>query len=244
MMDYTKAYADTHKGFDQGLREYMLKVYNYMALGLVITGLAAFITVSTPIVNLMFNFSPMGEFIGTTGLGLLVMIAPVAIAIYFFWGFGTLDFSKARFLFWLYSALTGMSLSSLGFMYTGDSIARTFFICASVFGAMSLYGYTTKRDLTSIGSFMVMGLFGVIIASVVNIFMKSPAIYFATSFLGVIIFMGLIAWDTQKLKSYYYSARNSEAGQKMSILGAFILYLDFINLFIFLLRFFGVARKN
>jgi hypothetical protein len=140
--------------------------------------------------------------------------------------------------------LTGMSLSSLSFIYTGDSIASTFFICSGVFGAMSLYGYTTKRDLTSIGSFLRMGLFGLIIASFVNILLKSPAISYALSILGVIIFIGLIAWDTQKLKSYYYSVGDEELRQKLSVLGAFVLYLDFINLFLYLIRFFGVQRKN
>ena len=244
MMDYTKSYASTQKSFDQGLRDYMLKVYNYMAIGLLITGLAAFATIATPIRDIMFSFDSMGGFAGNTMLGMLVMIAPVLIAMYFFLGFGSIDFNTARFLFWFYSILTGMSLSSLGFMYTGDSIASTFFVCSSVFGAMSLYGYTTKRDLTSMGSFLVMGVFGLIIASVINIFMKSSALYFATSLIGVVIFMGLIAWDTQKLKSHYYSVGDSEMRQKMSVLGAFVLYLDFINLFLYLLRFFGAPKKN
>ncbi len=137
-----------------------------------------------------------------------------------------------------------MSLSVLSFIYTADSIASTFFVCASVFGAMSLYGYTTKRDLTSIGSFMVMGLFGIIIASIVNIFLQNPLVYFATSILGVVIFIGLIAWDTQKIKAYYYSVGSAEMKQKVAILGAFVLYLDFINLFLYLLRFLGSTRKN
>ena len=244
MMDYTKSYTGSQKSFDQGLRSYMLKVYNYMAMALLITGISAFATIATPLANLMFNFTPMGQLIGNTGFGTLVMFSPVLIAMYFFWGFGSLDTTKAQFLFWVYSILTGMSLSSLGLIYTGDSIATTFFVCASVFGAMSLYGYTTNKDLTSIGSFMVMGLFGVIIASIFNIFMQSSALYFAISIIGVVVFMGLIAWDTQKLKSYYYSVSNSEVRQKLAILGAFVLYLDFINLFLYLIRFFGVQKRN
>ncbi len=243
-MDYTKSYTGSQKSFDQGLRSYMLKVYNYMAIALLITGISAFATIATPIANLMFNFNPMGQLVGNTGFGTLVMFSPVLIAMYFFWGFGSLDINKAQFLFWVYSILTGMSLSSLGLIYTGDSIATTFFVCASVFGAMSLYGYTTNKDLTSMGSFMVMGLFGIIIASIFNIFMQSPALYFAISIIGVVVFMGLIAWDTQKLKSYYYSVGNAEVRQKLSILGAFVLYLDFINLFLYLIRFFGVQKRD
>jgi FtsH-binding integral membrane protein len=244
MIDYTKSYTQSTKGFDEGLRQYMLKIYNYMGLALLLTGISAFATIATPIANIMFKFSPMGYFLGNTGFGTLVMFSPMMIAIYFFWGFGSLNLTKARSLFWIYSVLTGMSLSSLGYIYTGESIATTLFVCASVFGAMSLYGYTTKRDLTSIGSFMVMGLFGIIIASIFNIFMQSSALYFAISIIGVVVFMGLIAWDTQKLKSYYYSAGNSELGQKMSILGAFVLYLDFLNLFLYLIRFLGVQRRD
>ena len=139
--------------------------------------------------------------------------------------------------------MSTISLASLALIYTGESIARTFFICASVFGGMSLYGYTTNRDLTSMGSFFIMGLLGLIIASLVNLFLKSSALYFATSLIGIAIFMGLIAWDTQKIKSMYFSSGGGELGQKMSIMAAFTLYLDFINLFLYLLRFFGNRRN-
>ena len=245
MIDYTKIYTGTHKAYDEGLRNYMLKVYNYMSAGLVLTGFLALFTMSyKPLANLMFNFGPIGQFLGTTGFGMMIMVSPLIIALYFFWGFGKLSTENAKILFWVYSGLTGMSLASLGFIYTGESIARTFFICASVFGGMSIYGYTTKRDLTSMGSFMIMGLIGLIIASIINIFLQSQAMYFITSILGVVIFIGLIAWDTQKIKSYYYAAGNAEQGQKMAVLGAFSLYLDFINLFLYLLRFFGVARRD
>ena len=238
--DYTGSTTRSpSKVYDDGLRKYLLKIYNYMTLGLVITAVMAFATLSfPPLTNLMFHIE-RGYLVGIAGFGILVTIAPLIIAVYFFMGFGKMSVDTAKVLFWVYSALTGMSLSSVGIMYTGESIARTFCICAAMFGGMSIYGYTTKRDLTSFGSFFVMGLIGLILASVVNIFLKSSAIYFATSLLGVVIFLGLIAWDTQKIKSIYYQSGGGENGQKTSIMGAFILYLDFINLFLYLLRFFG-----
>ncbi len=244
MIDYTKTFTATQKTYDVGLREYMLKVYNYMALALVLTGAMAFATISfEPLTRLLFQVEANGQFMGYTGLGTLVMISPVGIALYFFMGFGRMSLDTTKVLFWVYAALTGMSLASLGLIYTGESIARTFFICASVFGAMSLYGYSTNRDLTSMGSFLIMGLFGLIIVSLVNIFLQSSAIYFATSLIGVGIFMGIIAWDTQKIKSMYFMSGGGELGQKMSIMAAFNLYLDFINLFLHLLRFFGNRRN-
>jgi FtsH-binding integral membrane protein len=243
MIDYTKSFATTQKSYDEGLRAYMLKIYNYMTIALIFTGIAAFATVSfEPIAHLMFQISPTGQFMGNTGFGTLIMLSPIGIALYFFMGFGRMSLSTTQILFWVYSILTGMSLASLGFIYTGESIAKTFFITASVFGAMSLYGYTTQKDLTSMGSFLIMGLIGLLLASIVNIFFQSPAIEFATSFLGIGIFMGLIAWDTQKLKSIYYTTGGGELGQKMSIMGAFTLYLDAINLFLYMLRFFGNRR--
>ena len=211
-----------------------------MAMGLVVTGVFAFSTLNfPPLAALMFNIGPNGEFIGTSGLGMLISFAPLGIAIYFFMGLGRMSVNTAQTLFWVYAAVMGMSLSYLGLVYTGQSLARTFFICASVFGAMSIYGYTTKTDLTSMGSFLIMGLIGIIVVSLVNIFLRSPAIDFATSFIGIAIFMGLTAWDTQKLKTIYYNSGGGEMGQKMAVLGAFTLYLDFINLFLYMLRFFG-----
>jgi uncharacterized protein len=243
MIHYTSAFSGTKKNYDEGLRSYMLKIYNYMALALLVTGVSAFATLSfEPITKLMFQISPNGQLLGNTGFGTLIMLAPIGIALYFFMGFGRLSVDSAKALFWVYSAVTGMSLASLGLIYTGESIARTFFICSSVFGGMSLYGYSTQKDLTSMGSFLVMGLIGLIIASLVNLFLQSPAIDFATSLIGIGIFMGLIAWDTQKLKSMYYMSGGGELGQKISIMGAFTLYLDFINLFLYMLRFFGSRR--
>ncbi|MGL4226167.1 MAG: Bax inhibitor-1/YccA family protein [Rickettsia sp.] len=236
MIDYTKTLTATSKNktFDEGLRKYMLKVYNYMALALLLTGVAAVTTISVePLYNLMFQ----------TGFGTIIMFAPLGIALYFFMGFGRMSLQTAQVLFWVYAALTGMSLAYLALIYTGASIARTFFICSSVFGAMSLYGYSTSKDLTSMGSFFAMGLIGLIIASLVNLFLKSSALSFATSLIGIVVFMGLIAWDTQKIKSMYYIAGNDEVGQKLSIMAAFTLYLDFINLFLYLMRFLG-NRKD
>lgn len=240
MIDYTKSFAQDKQSFDEGLRNYMLKIYNFMAMGLLVTGSFAFATLNfPPLTSLMFELGPNGEFLGTTGLGMLLSFAPLGIAIYFFMGLGRMSVQTAQTLFWVYAGVMGVSLSYLGLIYTGQSLARTFFICASVFGAMSLYGYTTKKDLTSMGSFLIMGLIGIIVVSLVNIFLQSPAIDFATSFIGIAIFMGLTAWDTQKLKTMYYSSGGGEMGQKMAVLGAFSLYLDFINLFLYMLRFFG-----
>ena len=244
MIDYTKAFAAKEtKGFDEGLRNYMLKIYNFMALALLLTGVMAMGTLNfPPLMNMMYNIGPNGEFMGTSMMGMLITFAPLGIAIYFFMGVGRMSVQTAQMVFWLYAGLMGMSLSSLGLMYTGQSLAKTFFICSAVLGSMSLYGYTTKKDLTSIGSFLIMGLIGLIVVSLINLFLQSPAIEFATSFIGVAIFMGLTAWDTQRLKAMYYASGGGEMGQKTAIMGAFTLYLDFINLFLYLLRFFGDRR--
>lgn len=244
MIDYTKAYSvNETRGFDAGLRLYMLKIYNIMAMGLLLTGTMAFATLNfPPLMHLMYNIGPNGELMGTTMIGMIATFAPIGIALYFFMGSARISIQKAQTLFWVYAALMGMSLSSLGFIYTGQSLVRTFFICSTVFGAMSLYGYTTKKDLTSMGSFLVMGLIGLLVVSLINMFLQSSAVNFATSLIGVGIFMGLIAWDTQKLKSMYYAAGGGEMGQRAAIMGAFSLYLDFINLFLHMLRFFGDRR--
>jgi FtsH-binding integral membrane protein len=247
MIDYikraTNSSSQNRQYIDEGLRSYMLKIYNYMALALVLTGLMAYGALNfPPLMHLMYNVGVNGQIIGTTVFGTIMKFAPLGIAIYFFMGVDRMSVSLAQKMFWAYSALMGMSLSYLGLVYTGQSLARTLFICSAVFGSMSLYGYTTKRDLTSIGSFLVMGLIGLIIVSIVNIFLQSSAISFATSFIGVAVFMGLTAWDTQKIKAMYYSSGGGERGQKAAIMGAFTLYLDFINLFLFMLRFFGNRR--
>lgn len=241
---FSTAYtAGTKKGYDAGLRQYMLKVYNYMAVALALSGVFAYAFMTFyPLTSLIFSITPGGAITGFTGLGYLVAFAPLGIAIYFFMGAGSMNVQTAQTLFWVYAALTGISLSSLGFIYTGASIAKTFFLTASLFGAMSIYGYTTDRDLTSLGSFLIIGLIGIILATVVNLFMQSSAIQFAVSILGILIFLGLTAYDTQKLKQIYYRAGNSDIAQRMAVVGAFSLYLDFINLFLYLIRFAGVRK--
>ncbi len=246
MIDYTKLRTVSEaKGFDQGLRDYMISVYNYMAMALLVTALAGFVTVSfEPLKNIMFNFAPNGDVVGNSGLGFLVIIAPIFLAFYFFSNVATLDVEKSKTLLWVYAVLTGMSLSILSFVYTDESIVRTFLICSATFAGMGMYGYTTKKDLTAMGSFLVMGLMGLMITSLVNMFVGSESIYWATSLIGVGIFMGLIAYDTQKLKHIYFASGGGEMGRRMAVYGAFSLYLDFINLFLYLIRFLGVRRND
>ena len=231
---------------DEGLRAYMLKVYNYMGSGVLLTGVIALIFFKMAVVT-----SDGGEIIGLTnfgnsiynsGLKWVIMLAPLAVVFYMSFGIAKMSAAKAQTTFWVFAALMGASLSSIFLMYTGASITRVFFITAGTFGAMSIYGYTTKKDLTKLGSFLMMGLFGIIIASVVNIFMKSTMMYFVISILGVLIFVGLTAYDTQKIKNMYMASDSGELMGKKAVMGALTLYLDFINLFIMLLRLFGQRR--
>lgn len=240
----TKSYETrSNTIYDEGLRQYFLKIYSLMSSGLAITAISAFAVFSVPtLTNIMFNIAPGGYVIGMTAVGWLITFAPLAISLYFAFGLDRISTENAQILFWVYAALMGMSLASLGFVYTGASIVKTFLICSSMFGGMSLYGYRTKKDLTSMGSFLYMGLIGLLIASLVNMLFRSPAMEFALSFLGVLIFTGLIAYDTQKLKSLYYQGADSKG--KIGIVAAFTLYLDFINLFIYLLRFFGTRKDK
>lgn len=221
--------------YDVGLREYMIKVYNFMSAALAISGAVALITASSPaLMNLIFG----------TPLRWVVMLAPLGFVFYFSAKLNSLSAQTAKTYLWIFAALMGLSLSSLLIAYTGASVTRVFFISASVFGSMSLYGYTTKKDLTSMGSFMTMGLIGLILASLVNLFLQSSALDFALSILGVVIFIGLTAYDTQKIKQMYYQASGStEMATKMAVMGALNLYMDFINLFIMMLRFFGDRRN-
>jgi FtsH-binding integral membrane protein len=226
--------------FDGGLREYFLKVYSFMSLGLLITAISAFAVLNIPaLTQMMFN-TQHGS-IGLTGLGQVVSFSPLLMSVYFAYKFNDMTVDSVKLWFGVYAVLMGMSLSSLGLIYTGTSIVRTFFICSSMFGAMSIYGYSTKKDLTAMGSFMFMGLIGILICSVVNIFLQSAALQFALSIIGVVVFTGLIAYDTQKLKALYYAGGNNN--EKLGLMGAFTLYLDFINLFVFLLRFMGSKRN-
>ena len=215
---------------DEGLRTYMLRVYNYMASGLALTGLVAYMVANTPVLmNAIFG----------TPLFWVVLLAPLGMVMFLGAKIRTMSVGAAQTTFWVFAVLMGMSLASIFVVYTQTSIARVFFITSGVFGAMSLYGYTTKRDLTGMGSFLFMGLIGIIIASVVNIFLASSALMFAISVIGVLVFVGLTAYDTQNIKNMYAASDSSAVSSKKAIMGALKLYLDFINLFIMMLHLFG-----
>jgi FtsH-binding integral membrane protein len=220
-------------GVDVGERRYMLQVYNYMASGLALTGLVAAGVAQSP---------QMMEAIFGTGLFWVVALAPIGLVFFLSARIHSLQPTTAQALFWVYAGLMGLSLASIFIMFTGASIARVFFISAGTFAAMSLYGYTTKRDLSKIGSFLFMGLIGVVIASVVNMFMQSSALQFVISVVGVLVFVGLTAYDTQRIAAIYREADTAEVHSKKAIMGALTLYLDFINLFIMMLHLFGDRR--
>jgi FtsH-binding integral membrane protein len=239
------ARADAGVAIDQGLRSYMLKVYNYMGIGLVVTGLVAFFTYSQAFVETAggLQLTALGAAIYTTPLQWVVMLAPLAFVLVLSFGINKLSVGMTQILFWVFAAVMGVSLASIFAVYTGGSIAKVFFISAAMFGGMSLYGYTTKRDLTNIGSFLIMGLFGLIIASIVNVIWPSGPLGFAISILGVGIFLGLTAWDTQKIKESYNEGHGADVLAKGAVMGALSLYLDFLNLFLMLLRLFGNQRN-
>jgi FtsH-binding integral membrane protein len=218
---------------DEGLRAYMLKVYNYMTLGLGLTGIIAF---------LVGTNAAMMHVIYGTPLQWVVMLAPIALVFFLSFRIQKMSVGAAQVTFWIYAALMGLSISFIFLAYEITSIGRVFFITAGTFGAMSLYGYTTHRDLTSMGSFLFMGLIGIVLASVVNIFLHSNGMSFVISILAVLIFTGLTAYDTQQIKAGYYAGGDSDISEKRAIFGALQLYLDFINLFLNLLRLFGDRR--
>ena len=239
----TAAYASTTAATrDAGLRAYMLRIYNYMASALALTGIVALFTANSPAILSLFYNMQDGMAVGMSGLGWLVAFAPIGLVLWLSFGIHRMSTPMAQGIFWAYAALMGLSLSSVFLIYTGESIARTFFVTAGTFGAMSLYGYTTKKDLTGWGSFLIMGLLGLIVASIVNLFLQSSALGFATSAIGVLIFTGLVAYDTQKLRNLYYQVGGGDALAKASVMGALNLYMDFINIFIHLLRFMGDRR--
>jgi len=227
---------------DAGLREYMLRVYNYMASGLALTGILAYIGGNTPAIINMLYTAGEGGYLQPTGLAWIVMLSPLAFVLALSFGINKMKASTAQAVFWAFSAIMGLSMAHIFLAYTGASITRVFFITAGTFAGMSLYGYTTKRDLSGMGSFLMMGLIGIIIASIVNIFMQSSAMHFVISVVGVLVFVGLTAYDTQKIKSLYLEADGAEVMTKKAIMGALTLYLDFINLFIMLLRLFGERK--
>ncbi len=248
-MDYNqKTYSKTidQSLVDEGLRKYMLKVYNYMTTGLLLTGIIAYLFGKASIV-----LNETGQLIGLTSLGAtlfnsplkwLIMLAPLGFVFYLSARIHKMSLSKAQITFWIYSGIMGLSLSWIFIVFTQVSIVRVFFISSATFAAMSLYGYTTKKDLTKLGGFLFMGLIGIIIASIVNIFVGSSALQFAISVIGVLVFVGLTAYDTQTIKNMYYESDDESTSGKKALMGALRLYLDFINLFILLLQLFGQRR--
>jgi FtsH-binding integral membrane protein len=229
---WTVQSADTQVGIDAGLREYMLRIYNYMASALALTGIVAYV----------FANSGMYLSVARTPLIWLIMLAPLGLVMVLSFGINRLSAAAAQGIFWAYAALMGLSLASIFLVFTGASVARVFFITAGTFAAMSLYGYTTRRDLAQIGSFLFMGLIGIVIASLVNLFIGSTAIQFAISVIGVVVFTGLTAWDTQAIKEMYYEGDGAEIASKKAVMGALRLYLDFVNLFMMLIQLLGVRR--
>ncbi len=231
-------YTSNAQVVDEGLRSYMLKIYNYMTGGLAVTGIISYLIASNPSFLRLF-LTPTGY----SAFGWLALLAPLIMVFAFGWVVNKGTMAQVQAMFWGFSALMSVSLAPIFLIYTGASIARVFLITAATFGALSLYGYTTKKDLSGWGSFLFIGLIGLIIASVVNFFMQSPGLYYALSYIGILIFAGLTAYDTQNLKSmYYHSGMNDDVADRVAISGALSLYLDFINMFLYLLRLFGDRR--
>jgi FtsH-binding integral membrane protein len=218
---------------ESGLRQYMLRVYNYMAGGLVLTGAVAYAAAASGVYLAIVD----------TPLFWIVALAPLGLVFLLSFRIDKMGLGAAQLIFWVYAGLVGLSLAGLFLVYTGTSIARVFFIAAATFGAMSLYGYTTRSDLSRFGSFLIMGLIGIIIAGVVNIFVGSSGLQFAISVIGVFIFVGLTAWDTQRIKDRYLAADYDVVAGKKAIMGALALYLDFLNLFLMLMQLFGDRRR-
>jgi FtsH-binding integral membrane protein len=219
---------------DAGLRAHMQRVYAYMGGGLVLTGLVAYAAAA----------SGFYQAIAETGLIWVVILAPLGFVLALSFGIQRMSAGTAAVLFWSYAAVMGLSLGSIFLVYTGTSIARVFFITAATFGLMSIYGYTTRSDLSGFGSFLLMGLIGIVIASLVNLFIGSSALQFAISVIGVIVFVGLTAYDTQRIKQMYLESDTLEISGKKAVLGSLALYLDFINLFMLLLQLFGQRRQS
>ena len=217
---------------DAGLRSYMLSVYNTMASGVLLTGIVA----------LLFAQSGLAAQVLSTPLRWLIMLAPLGFVMVLSFGINRLSTTAAQGIYWAFTVVMGLSLSSIFLVYTGQSIATTFFATAAAFAGLSLYGYTTKRDLSALGTFLIMGVVGLLVAMVINMFVQSTALQMAISFIGVLLFAGLTAYDTQKIKSMYFYVAGSDMVGKSVIMGALTLYLDFINMFTFLLQFMGDRR--
>lgn len=232
------AYTSNAQVVDEGLRSYMLKIYNYMTGGLAVTGIISYLIANNPSFLRLF-FTPTGY----SGFGWLALLAPLIMVFAFGWVVNRGTIAQVQAMFWGFSALMSVSLAPIFLIYTGASITRVFLITAATFGALSLYGYTTKKDLSGWGSFLFIGLIGLIIASIVNFFMQSPGLYYALSYIGILIFAGLTAYDTQNLKNMYYqSGMGGDTADRIAISGALSLYLDFINMFLYLLRLLGDRR--
>lgn len=222
---------------DQGLRSHMLRVYNYMGLGVALTGLLAFLIGETSLINLLYAQGAKG--LQPTLLGYVAMFAPLVFILFFSFISMRASLPTLQVMFWSFCALMGASMASIFLLYTNTSIYSTFFVVAAMFAATSLYGYTTKTDLSKMGSFMMMGLIGIVLAGLVNLFLGSAPLQFAISIAGVVIFVGLTAWDTQRIKETYAENYGEESNGKMALMGALNLYLNFINLFQFMLQFMG-----
>ena len=227
---------------DVGLRQYMLRVYNYMASGLLLSGIVALAVTNTGLQNLFFQATETGR-VGYTGLGLIAALTPIGFILLLSFGAQRMSASTLQIVYWAFVATMGIGLSSVLMVYTGASVIRVFFITAIAFSSLSMYGYVTKRDLAPMGTFLIMGVVGILIAGVVNIFMQSSMMHFIISAVGVLVFAGLTAYDTQKIKNSYFHVCGTGAVQHAAIMGAVTLYLDFINLFQFLLAFLGQRRE-
>ena len=225
--------ADAH-AIDEGLRAYMIRVYNYMAIGIALTGIAALATAY------FANTNPaVAQALYASPLRWVLMLAPLGFVILLSARIHRMSVASAQLTFWAYAALMGVSISWILMVYTGESVVRVFFITAAAFGGLSLWGYTTKKDISGWGSFLIMGLIGIIIAALVNIFLASSALQFAISVIGVLVFAGLTAYDTQQIKEMYYVNDDGSVAGRKAIMGALRLYLDFINMFLMLLHLFG-----
>ena len=222
---------------DAGLRSYMLSVYNYMASGVLLTGIVAMLFARGGAESLSAQI-----FLNGGPLRWVVMLAPVGLVMWLSFGINRISEGTAKAIFWAYAALMGMSLSTILLVYTGVSVAQTFFATAAAFASLSLFGYTTKKDLSGFGTFLIMGVMGIFVAMLINIFLKSSALDLVVSILGVLLFAGLTAWNTQQIKSAYFAVQGTSMMGKTVIMGALQLYIDFINMFLFLLRFMGDRR--
>jgi FtsH-binding integral membrane protein len=238
----TATTLDGSTAVDAGLRSYMLSVYNYMGSGVLLTGIVALAMAYSGAVESLISVRADGR-IGLSALGWIVSLAPLGLVFWLSFGINRMTATTAKAIFWAYAGIVGASLSTLLLVYTGTSVAQTFFATAAAFGSLSLWGYTTKRDLSAWGSFLLVGLVGLIVAMLINAFFPSGPMGLMISVIGVLIFAGLTAYDTQKIKSMYFVVGGTgEASEKTAIMGALTLYLDFINMFLFLLRLFGDRR--